>query len=195
ELVAEYANYRDTLHALLAGLHLPASARVMEVGPGEGRLLSELAGIYQQVIALDNSIEMLSRARNTISDLQQNVEFIHGDTQVAIARGIRLDLLIYNMVLHHIPSPWEAFQDSAKLLEADGVLLLIDLSRHDQDWVRDACGDLWLGFESHELDEWAGQAGLLTAQSMYLGLRNGFQVQLRVFKKSALDSQSTLKNF
>ncbi|MDP2284851.1 MAG: ArsR family transcriptional regulator, partial [Pseudohongiella sp.] len=88
-----------------------------------------------------------------------------------------------------------AFQDSAKLLEADGVLLLIDLSRHDQDWVRDACGDLWLGFESHELDEWAGQAGLLTAQSMYLGLRNGFQVQLRVFKKSALDSQSTLKNF
>ncbi|MDP3516056.1 MAG: metalloregulator ArsR/SmtB family transcription factor [Pseudohongiella sp.] len=195
ELVAEYANYRDTLHALLAGLHMPASARVMEVGPGEGRLLSELAGIYQQVIALDNSIEMLSRARNTISDLQQNVEFIHGDTQVAIARGIRLDLLIYNMVLHHIPSPWEAFQDSAKLLEADGVLLLIDLSRHDQDWVRDACGDLWLGFESHELDEWAGQAGLLAAQSMYLGLRNGFQVQLRVFKKSALDSPTTLKNF
>lgn len=190
ELVAEYANYRDTLHALMTGLHLPANARVMEVGPGEGRLLSELAGIFQQVIALDNSIEMLSRARNTITDLQQNVEFIHGDTQLAIARGIRLDLLIYNMVLHHIPSPWEAFQDSATLLESEGVLLLIDLSRHDQDWVRDACGDLWLGFESHELDEWAAQAGLVSAQSMYLGLRNGFQVQLRVFKKSAMNRQS-----
>lgn len=195
ELVAEYAHYRDTLHALLAGLQLPASTRVMEVGPGEGQLLSELASGFRQVIALDNSMEMLSRARNTISELQQNVEFIHGDTQVAITRGIQTDLLIYNMVLHHIPSPWEAFQDSARLLAAEGVLLLIDLSHHDQDWVRDACGDLWLGFENHELDQWAAQAGLISAQSMYLGLRNGFQVQLRVFKKPAVNGQITQQNF
>ncbi|MDO9519162.1 MAG: metalloregulator ArsR/SmtB family transcription factor [Pseudohongiella sp.] len=183
ELVAEYAHYRDTLHDLLDGLQLSVNAKVMEVGPGEGRLLSELASAYEQVIALDNSMEMLNRARNTISDKQQNVEFIHGDTQLAIARGITSDLLVYNMVLHHIPSPREAFQDSARILNAGGVLLLIDLSHHDQDWVRDACGDLWLGFESRELEDWAQQAGLQIAQSMYLGLRNGFQVQMRVFKK------------
>lgn len=183
ELVAEYAHYRDTLHDLLDGLHLPRGAQVMEVGPGEGQLLSELAQTYQHVIALDNSAEMLNRARNTISEKQQNVEFIHGDTQVAIARGIQSDLLVYNMVLHHIPSPREAFQDSARILNAGGVLLLIDLSHHDQDWVRDACGDLWLGFESGELEDWAQQAGLQIAQSMYLGLRNGFQVQMRAFKK------------
>lgn len=185
ELVAEYAHYRDTLHDLLDGLQLPPTAQVMEVGPGEGRLLSELAQSCRHVIALDNSIEMLNRARNTIHDKQQNVEFIHGDTQLAIARGIRSDLLVYNMVLHHIPSPWEAFQDSARILNAGGVLLLIDLSHHDQDWVRDACGDLWLGFESGELEDWAQQAGLQIAQSMYLGLRNGFQVQMRAFKKPA----------
>lgn len=185
ELVAEYAHYRDTLHDLLDGLHLPSDAQVMEVGPGEGQLLSELAASFQQVIALDNSIEMLNRARSTISDRQHDVEFIHGDTQVAIARGIRSDLLVYNMVLHHIPSPWEAFQDAARILNDGGVLLLIDLSHHDQDWVRSACGDLWLGFESSELEDWAHQAGLHNAQSMYLGLRNGFQVQMRAFKKSA----------
>ena len=72
---------------------------------------------------------------------------------------------------------------------------LIDLSHHDQDWVRDACGDLWLGFENHELDQWAAQAGLISAQSMYLGLRNGFQVQLRVFKKPAVNGQITQQNF
>ena len=183
ELVAEYAHYRETLHDLLDGLHLPATAQVMEVGPGEGQLLSELATAFTQVTALDNSIEMLNRARNTLHDRQHNVEFIHGDTQVAIARGIRSDLLVYNMVLHHIPSPREAFQDSARILNAGGVLLLIDLSHHDQDWVRDACGDLWLGFESSELEDWAQQAGLQIAQSMYLGLRNGFQVQMRAFRK------------
>ena len=181
ELVAEYAHYRETLHDLLSRLQLPATARVMEVGPGEGCLLSELAGMFEHVTALDNSMEMLSRARNTLDDQQHNVTFIHGDTQVAIAQNIRADLLIYNMVLHHIPSPHEAFQDSARILESGGALLLIDLSHHDQDWVREACGDLWLGFDSHELDEWARQAGLTIAQSMYLGLRNGFQVQMRVF--------------
>lgn len=181
ELVAEYAHYRDTLHDLLGRLQLPASAHVMEVGPGEGRLLSELASLFERVTALDNSMEMLNRARNTLHEQQHNVTFIHGDTQVAIAQGIRADLMIYNMVLHHIPSPREAFQDSARILNAGGVLLLIDLSHHDQDWVREACGDLWLGFDSRELDEWARQAGLHIAQSMYLGLRNGFQVQMRVF--------------
>jgi ubiquinone/menaquinone biosynthesis C-methylase UbiE/predicted transcriptional regulator len=186
ELVAEYAHYRDTLHDLLGRLQLPASAQVMEVGPGEGRLLSELASRFDQVTALDNSMEMLNRARNTLSEQQHNVTFIHGDTQTAIARGIRSDLLIYNMVLHHIPSPWEAFQDSARILQTGGVLLLIDLSHHDQDWVREACGDLWLGFDSRELDDWAQQAGLLIAQSMYLGLRNGFQVQMRVFRRPAI---------
>jgi ArsR family transcriptional regulator len=183
ELVAEYAHYRETLHDLLDGLQLARSAKVMEVGPGEGRLLSELALAYEHVIALDNSMEMLSRARSTINNKQQNVEFIHGDTQLAIACGIHRDLLVYNMVLHHIPSPRQAFEDSARLLNAGGVLLLIDLSHHDQDWVRDACGDLWLGFESSELEYWAQQAGLEIAQSTYLGLRNGFQVQLRAFKK------------
>lgn len=181
ELVAEYAHYRDTLHDLLGRLQLRTKTRVMEVGPGEGRLLSELANMFEQVTALDNSMEMLNRARNTLSEQQHHVNFIHGDTQVAIAQGIRCDLLIYNMVLHHIPSPWEAFQDSARILEAGGVLLLIDLSHHDQDWVREACGDLWLGFDSRDLDDWAQQAGLQIAQSMYLGLRNGFQVQMRVF--------------
>ena len=28
-----------------------------------------------------------------------------------------------------------------------GVLLVTELCRHHQDWVKDACGDVWLGFE------------------------------------------------
>ena len=190
ELVAEYAHYRDTLHDLLNGLKLPALARVLEVGPGESPLLSELAMRYQNLTALDNSLEMLNRARNSLAqrlgktDAEHPVAFIHGDTRAALAQNLSFDLLIYNMVLHHIPSPRETFQDCARLLNNNGTLLLIDLSHHDQDWVRESCGDLWLGFTEQDLDAWAEEAGLESGQRVYLGLRNGFQVQMRVFNQN-----------
>lgn len=188
ELVAEYSHYRDTLHDLLNGLKLPADARVLEVGPGESPLLGELAQRYPKVTALDNSAEMLSRARQALApsasvaaSASASVEFIHGDTRLLVPQPQRYDLLIYNMVMHHIPSPGEAFADSARLLNPGGAMLLIDLSRHDQDWVHDSCGDLWLGFTEKDLDTWAEAAGLQSGPSVYLGLRNGFQVQMRVF--------------
>lgn len=187
ELVAEYAHYRDALHDLLDGLKLPAQARVLEVGPGESPLLSELASRFQTLTALDNSLEMLNRARGSLAQRLKEtkaagqVDFIHGDTRAALTQGLKFDLMIYNMVLHHIPSPLETFHDCAQLLSPGGTLLLIDLSHHDQDWVRESCGDLWLGFNEQDLDSWAQEAGLDCGQRVYLGLRNGFQVQMRIF--------------
>ncbi|HDZ08752.1 ArsR/SmtB family transcription factor [Pseudohongiella sp.] len=190
ELVAEYAHYRDTLRDLLGGLKLPEQARVLEVGPGESPLLSELATRFRHLTALDNSMEMLNRARNSLAQRlgkhssSNPVDFIHGDTRAALSQGLTFDLLIYNMVLHHIPSPRETFRDCAQLLNNHGTLLLIDLSHHDQDWVRESCGDLWLGFTEQDLDAWAEEAGLDCGQRVYLGQRNGFQVQMRVFTRT-----------
>jgi DNA-binding transcriptional ArsR family regulator len=185
-LIAERSHYEDSLLDLLQQLPLTSRHRVMEVGPGAGELLIRLARKFDDVIALDNSLDMLGQAKASVSAQNlSNVSFIHGDTQSAIAQGLHCDLLIYDMVLHHIPSPWEAFQDSAQILDDKGMLILIDLSRHDQDWVRDSCGDLWLGFENNDLEDWAVQAGLKIGPGIYLGLRNGFQVQMRVFIKTA----------
>jgi hypothetical protein len=102
-----------------------------------------------------------------------------------VARKIKVssDLIIFDMVLHHISSPAKTFKDSAALLNSDGYLLIVELCSHDQDWVRESCGDLWLGFEEGDLDHWADKAGLEKQQSSYLGLRNGFQIQMRTFKK------------
>jgi len=184
ELVSPYEQYEDTLHTLLDDLHLPRASQVLEVGPGEGALLGQLAQRFDTVTALDNSLDMLNRARASIvAQGLDNVVFIHGDTTVAVRKKLRCDLLVCNMVLHHIPSPADALNDCAQLLQPGARMLLIDLSRHDQDWVRQACGDLWLGFDTEDLDVWAAQAGLTSAQSMYLGLRNGFQIQIRIFIK------------
>lgn len=184
-LVAEHSQYMSSVLDLLNELELSPALKVMEVGPGAGELLAKLAQQFDNVIALDNALEMLNLSRETIAAEQlHNVGFIHGDTHTALALQTRCDVILYDMVLHHLPSPQEAFQHAANLLNDGGLLLIIDLSRHDQDWVRDSCGDLWLGFDHDELHDWATQAGLHPEQSVYLGLRNGFQIQMCVFHKS-----------
>ena len=189
-LIVEHFHYADSLHDVIDGLGLPSVARVLEVGPGEGQLLVELAAKFKHLTALDNSRDMLDKSRAAISAAgYKQVQFILGDTVVARAENLRVDLIIFDMVLHHIASTARTFLDAAALLKPDGFLLIVDLSTHAQDWVRESCGDLWLGFDDDDLDNWATKAGLEAGQSSYLGLRNGFQIQMRVFRKTKIESK------
>jgi len=188
-LIVEHADYASSLHDLITGLGLDASSAVMEVGPGEGRLLTELSHSFKNLTALDNSKDMLEKSRSAISDSGRgDVEFILGDTTVAKTQAVSCDLIIFDMVLHHISSPAKTFKDVAALLNPGGYLLIVELCSHDQDWVRESCGDLWLGFEEGDLDYWAEKAELKNQQSSYLGLRNGFQIQMRTFKNVVSDT-------
>lgn len=191
-LITEYCQYASSLESLIDNIGFDAEPTVMEVGPGEGELLLNLANKFNRVIALDNSEEMLQKARSTITDnCIDHVEFIHGDTSIALDKNLHCDLMIFNMVLHHIPSPAEVFQDASRILNPGGVLLLVDLCSHDQDWVRDSCGDLWLGFDADDLVSWAIDANLVEGQGLYLSLRNGFQIQVRLFvNKKRPDAKS-----
>ena len=188
-LIVEHADYANSLHDLIASLTLSDKAAVMEVGPGEGQLLTELLQRFENLTALDNSKDMLEKSRAAVVESGgSGVEFILGDTAVACKKDISADLIIFDMVLHHISSPAKTFKDIGALLNPEGYLLIVELCSHDQDWVRESCGDLWLGFEEGDLDHWAEKAGLTKQQSSYLGLRNGFQIQMRTFKKVASGS-------
>jgi DNA-binding transcriptional ArsR family regulator/SAM-dependent methyltransferase len=183
-LIVKHDDYAGALHDVIDSIGLTCDATVMEVGPGEGLLLLELAQKYQDLTGLDNSSDMLERSRQTLVNVDvESVSLILGDTTVAKKLDLRYDLILFDMVLHHIPSPAETFVDCSELLNCDGYLLIADLSTHDQDWVRESCGDLWLGFDDSDLVTWANKAGLTEGESAFLGLRNGFQIQIRVFKK------------
>ncbi|MED5411606.1 MAG: metalloregulator ArsR/SmtB family transcription factor [Pseudomonadota bacterium] len=183
-LIVAHDDYGSILHDVIDSLGLNDKATVLEVGPGEGLLLTELAAKFKKLIALDNSREMLEKCEEAITKGKfKGVKFILGDTTVAGKKDVLSDLIIFNMVLHHISSPAKTFKDSSALLKENGYLLITDLSTHDQDWVRKSCGDLWLGFDEEDLNHWAQKAGLVPGQSSYLSLRNGFQIQIRVFRK------------
>ena len=181
QLIARLDQYEESVRELLDHEKLPASATVLEVGPGASEMINLLAERFGGVIALDNSPEMLAMARQTLKPaFAGKVRFIEGEPE-SVADEARVDLVVLNMVLHHLPSPARLFRTARQLLTPGGRLLVIDLRPHDQDWARDACGDLWLGFEPEHLDGWADDAGLIKGQAVYLGLKNGFQVQLRLF--------------
>jgi len=85
--------------------------------------------------------------------------------------------------MHHQPSPLAFMQQAFSVLRPGGVLILVELDRHDQEWVKEVCGDFWLGFEPDELIHWGERAGFAKPESQYLTQNNGFQVQLHAFAK------------
>lgn len=180
DLIASFPVYADAVQDTLEAIALPAQATALEVGPGAGELLPYLAKKFSQVVALDNAPEMLEQARQNNAGLT-NVDYLLGDTRLARQQQLRADCLVVNMVLHHTPSPAEVFHDLAQLLKPGGALVVTDLCHHDQAWARDACGDLWLGFEPDDFSRWANLAKLTEGQSSYFALRNGFQIQIRHF--------------
>jgi ArsR family transcriptional regulator len=185
DLIASYAQYGEIVTEFLDTTPVTKNS-VLEVGPGQGGFLPNLSRRFEHVIALDTSDEMLNLSRKTVRDHRlSNIEFIHGDTALAVTQALLVDCITLNMVLHHTSDPANIFKDLAQLLNPNGALLVTDLCHHDQSWARESCGDLWLGFEPNDLSSWAETAGLEEGESLYLAQRNGFQIQLRQFFKNS----------
>ncbi|MEO4046806.1 metalloregulator ArsR/SmtB family transcription factor [Pseudomonas sp. CAU 1711] len=182
DLIAGLPQYRDSVLALLDALGFAAGSTALEVGPGDGGFLPELARRFKSVLALDNSEAMLELAR------QRCTEDGLGNVELRLADALQdeigaADCVVVNMVLHHFAVPAEALRQLARLVNPGGSLLITELCSHDQSWARTACGDLWLGFDQEELARWADAAGLAPGESLYIGLKNGFQIQVRHFAK------------
>ncbi len=182
ELIADYDQYAEQAAELLLRA-CPNGENALEIGPGDGQFLAELASHFQQVVGLDNAEAMLAVARQTVAK-RSNVQLILGDWPATADTLATVDAVVLNMVLHHLPSPASAIRAAARQLNKGGTLLITDLCPHDQHWAHEACGDVWLGFEEADLVNWAGRAGLELQETQFLALRNGFQVQVRTFKKS-----------
>ena len=182
ELIASFEVYADHVKSIIDNTKLPGKHHVMEIGPGEGELLGFLADRFDHVAALDNNEDMLKRAK-TLNTSHDNITYYHDDTNLCKTHSEQYDCVIANMVLHHTPSPRIIFSDVSQALKRSGSFIVCDLTQHDQDWTRSACGDQWLGFAPTDLIEWAEEFNLSKGQSDIFALRNGFQIQIHQFVK------------
>lgn len=182
------ASYGEVLLAQIGGF-TEQPQRALEIGPGDGALLSHLAGRFREIVALDHSEAMLSNSASVAGALP-NVSFRQQRFEDLEARG-DFDLVVAAMVLHHSSDPAGFIGHSAGCLRPGGVLALVELCPHDQHWAQEACGDRWLGFETEELIGWAQTAGLACLATEYLAQRNGFRIQILSFRQSAETAAAT----
>ena len=206
DLIVDIADYRDTVDEILDTLIAEPfphreTKQAIEIGPGDGSYLANLSSRFNHVIALDNAEPMLQQCRKTAEQQGlSKVGFILGDTSTFIqldseiaklspstqSGARKADCVVANMVLHHNAKPQNIIDDVAQLLAPNGVFVISELCQHDQDWVRDAAGDVWLGFSEALLDNWTSNSGLVKGPSSYTALRNGFRIQILSYIKKGL---------
>ncbi len=181
-MISPLAAYAPTVMDAWRSAGLERNA-VLEVGPGDGQLLAQLASDFDQVVGIDSAPAMLARARKNLAGLT-NVTLMQREF-TALPRVRKYNLVIAAMVVHHMPSPSQFFQQASRIMKPGGLLVVAELCHHHHEWVRFACGDQWLGFEAQELNGWAEQAGFASPQSQFLAQKNGFRLQIHSYPKDS----------
>jgi ArsR family transcriptional regulator len=146
---------------------LPGRALAVDVGAGEGAFLPLLSPLYERVFALDRSRARLARCAARVARLGlPNVRQLEGsvdDPAVMdeVQRRGGADLVLVARVLHHAARPAEMLAACARLLRRGGHLVVLDYAPHDDESMRAAQADVWLGFAPAQLETWLAAAGLV----------------------------------
>jgi SAM-dependent methyltransferase len=141
------------------GLLLPP-LMVADLGCGDGYLTVETARWARRVIAVDHSRAVLDRARALASRRRvSNIVWKRGELDRVPIEDGTVDVALLSQALHHATEPATALAEARRILVPGGRVLVLDLRRHEQDWVRDRLGDRWLGFEDGELERLIRDAG------------------------------------
>jgi ArsR family transcriptional regulator len=120
------------------------------------------------VIAVDRSAAALARAkrlaaRRNAPDSAQSaarIEWKRGELEHLPLKDASVDVALLSQALHHAVSPAKAVAEAARIVRPGGRVLVLDLRKHDERWVRERLGDAWLGFEDADLARLLTEAGL-----------------------------------
>lgn len=139
---------------------LPRNLALADIGCGTGSLTFELARFAGRVIGVDLSAEMLRRGRELARQKRvRNVEFRAGDALKLPLHSREVDAAFCVMVLHFLPDPQRAIAELCRITRAGGSVILVDLVRHEQEWMREQMAHRWLGFEQSSVEQWFHAAG------------------------------------
>ncbi|HOC19553.1 MAG TPA: metalloregulator ArsR/SmtB family transcription factor [Vicinamibacterales bacterium] len=155
------------------GLLMPPLT-VADLGCGEGYLTIEVARWARRVIAVDRSAAVLKSARALAARHGlRNITWRRGEIEAVPLPDGRVDLVLLSQALHHASDPALALAEAARVLAPGGKVLVLDLRRHDQHWVRDRLDDRWLGFEDRALGTAMRKAGFAEVRQQVGARRKG----------------------
>ena len=158
---ASPARARPQLAGMVARARLPAAAgEVADLGCGEGYLTIEAARWAKRVVAVDRSKDVLAQAKGACDATQDSQHHLEAGRARARADCRRLDgrrAALAGAASRRDPAA--VLAEARRILRAGGRLVVLDLRRHDEAWVRAKLGDRWLGFDDEELKTLMGDAG------------------------------------
>lgn len=187
-LICAPSVYLDTVTDIAAQQPPLARRRVLEVGTGDGTLLRSLADLYKEATGIDVASEMVDTTRMNLVDLE-NCHLLEGDF-LSIAPDRPYNLIVAAMVVHHMASPGRFFAHAWRHLHKDGLLIVVELNAHTQEWVKELCGDVWLGFSPDRMINWAERQKFTLVHQQFLAQRNGFPVHVHAFQPKQLLEES-----
>lgn len=142
------------------GLLMPR-LKVADLGCGEGYLAIEAARWASRVVAVDRSDLVLKRARALARRRRvSNVIWKRGELEKLPIRDAAVDVAMLSQALHHAQNPARAVGEAVRVTTPGGRVLVLDLRRHQEEWVRGKLGDRRLGFDDDELKRLLVGAGL-----------------------------------
>ena len=141
-------------------LCLAPRARYADLGIGDGLLTLMLAEIAEKVTAVDISQEMLGqlelRAR---AQGIENIETLEAEIEDLPLPECSHDVVVMSQALHHAREPKVSLREAYRILAPGGLLLVIDLLAHTEDWVREKLQHVHLGFPESSLAAWIEEQG------------------------------------
>lgn len=136
---------------------MPSGMVAADLGCGAGFLSRRLSDSFGRVIAVDHSEKMLETARER--GLPDSVELRRGELDKLPIDSDSVDTAFAHLVWHHLADLSAAAREIARILKPGGTVVISDLMPHDQDWMRDAMGDLRLGMPPETVRNTLDHAG------------------------------------
>ena len=146
--------------AILRALGEEPLGRLVDIGTGTGRMIELFGRGADQAIGIDKSSEMLRFARAKLEAAAVPASLRQGDMYALPLADGSADVVLLHQVLHYAQAPAQAIAEAARLLSADGRLLIVDFAPHEREELRERAEHARLGFSDEAVLGWLGEAGL-----------------------------------
>ncbi|MCF8067866.1 MAG: metalloregulator ArsR/SmtB family transcription factor [Desulfobacterales bacterium] len=152
----------------------------VDLGCGTGEFLKHLGKKAQYCVGIDSSSKMLEEARKHFKEDSNKINLRLGELEHLPVGDGEADLAVMSMVLHHLPEPVKAISEASRILKKNGVFIITDFGKHNNESMRKIYGDRWLGFSKKEIETILNNNGFILENIKSYDLQQS--LKLNIFK-------------
>lgn len=150
---------------------LPETGRILEIGPGPGLLLAEIARSDAAAFGLDLSMGMIRQARRQMQRMATPANLVQANAIHLPIADASLDAVVMTFAYSAIPDGLGTMCEVARVLRPSGLVILVDAGiPQDGNWAGSSMAKLWALFGDFMRDE----AALMRAAGMAIIERREF---------------------